>query len=160
MESKVKDIENEVLENGVACFVPKGNSMRPFIIGEKHTVLVSKKEGRLKTFDVALYKNADGKYILHRIFEVKEDGYIFTGDFLTTKEFVEENSVFAYATGYFIDKKHKKFIDAGSPKRLKKVSKYYKNEKKRRRYIKRKARLILIGNKLKGVFTKKGTENV
>ena len=160
MENEILSLEKEIIDNGVVCFTPKGNSMRPFIKGGKHTVLVSKKEGKLRTFDVALYKNKDGKYILHRIIEVLEDGYTFTGDFTTEKEFISEDDVFGYATGYFTDKKHKKFIDASSPKRLKKVAKYYKSEKKRLRYIKRKSRLLSFGGKIKCVFTKKEKGNV
>jgi hypothetical protein len=160
MENENLSLEKEIIDNGVVCFTPKGNSMRPFIIGEKHTVLVSKKEGKLKTFDVALYKNPDGKYILHRIVEVLEDGYTFTGDFTTNKEFVSEECVLGYAIGYFTDKKRKKFIDASSPIRLKKVAKYYKNENKRLRYIKCKSRFLSFSDKIKGVFIKKEKGNV
>ena len=122
--------------------------------------MVHKKEGRLKTFDVALYKTLDGLFVLHRIIEVKEDGYIFTGDFLTKQEFVNEEAVLGFVTGYFTDKKRKKFVDAYSPKRLKKVAKYYKNQSKRARYIKRKGRLIFITNKVKGLFLRKGDKDV
>lgn len=154
------DLEKEINENGAVCFSPVGNSMRPFIKGGKHTVLVSKKTEKLKTFDVALYKNSDGKYVLHRIIEVLDDGYIFTGDFLTTVEKINEEDVIGYATGYFTDKKRKRFLDAYSLSRLKKVARYYKSEKKRKRYINRVGRLICINNKIKGVFTKKESGNV
>ncbi len=160
MEKIINNIESDILDNGYTVFTPKGNSMRPFIKGGKHSVLVSKKEGKLKQYDVALYKNKDGKYILHRIIEVLEDGYTFTGDFLTEKEFVMEDDVIAYAVGYFKDKNRKKFIDAGSPRRLKKVAKYYKNEKKRKRIIKRKGLCLALKYKIKRLFVKKEKGNV
>lgn len=55
--------------------------MMPLIRQGKDLVLISKKpEGRLKKYDVPLYKRDSGQYVLHRIIKVRKNDYVLCGD--------------------------------------------------------------------------------
>lgn len=79
-----------------------GNSMAPFLIGNRDRVLLSPVRRPLKRGDIALFQRTDGKYILHRICRVyrnKETGksqYYFIGDNQTEIEGpIEEDQIFS-----------------------------------------------------------------
>ena len=62
----------------------KGSSMYPFIRnGDK--VLVGRKETYMKG-DIVLALTSDGKYVMHRIYKKKTDGYYMVGDAQTQIE--------------------------------------------------------------------------
>ena len=132
-------------KNGVVTFVPKGNSMLPFIKNHKNTVIAVKKTERLKPLDVALYSVGD-KYVLHRVLAVKDGYYIICGDNRPEYEKVKEEDVFGVMTGYY---KGKKYVDRNDPAYIKKIKKWYKNEKTRKRKIKWIYRKIAVKEKFK-----------
>lgn len=140
--------KTEIEKNGVITFVPTGNSMLPFIKNHKYTVIAVKKTERLKPLDVALYTVGD-KYVLHRVLAVKEGYYIICGDNRPEYEKVNEDDVFGVITGYY---KGKKYVDCNDPAYIKKIKKWYKNEKTRKRKIKRIYRNISIKHKFKRLF--------
>ena len=74
------EYRENLLKNGILGFVTHGNSMWPLIKNKKTSVIVLNKEERLNVFDVALYLRPDGTHVLHRVLEVKPDGYIVRGD--------------------------------------------------------------------------------
>ncbi len=84
-----KNIEAVLDECGIYSFFPKGTSMLPLIRQGRDSVIVEKKNGRLKKYDVALYKRDDGTYVLHRVVRVKRDTYTMCGD----HQFVYEHGV-------------------------------------------------------------------
>ena len=56
-QSAVRDEKRRVLEEvGVYVSTPLGKSMRPMLRGGRDNILVEKPTGRLKKYDVALYK--------------------------------------------------------------------------------------------------------
>lgn len=70
----------ESLSRGTSVsFSPRGVSMLPLLRQGKDTVTLSPVTGRLKKYDVALYRRDDGAYVLHRVVRA-EQTYTFVGD--------------------------------------------------------------------------------
>lgn len=73
--------EEEIQGRGCLLYRSEGDSMLPLIRQGRDLVLISQKpEGRLKKYDVPLYKRDSGQYVLHRILKVRENDYVLCGD--------------------------------------------------------------------------------
>ena len=73
-------IEDVLEREGVYLCTTSGVSMYPMLRHRRDTVLIRKKTGRLKKYDVPLYRRGDS-YVLHRIIRVLPDGgYDIRGD--------------------------------------------------------------------------------
>lgn len=58
-----------------------GSSMLPMIRQGRDLLVIRPPEGgRLKKYDVPLYRRKNGAYVLHRILEVRKDDYVLCGD--------------------------------------------------------------------------------
>lgn len=87
LEQILPVIEDVLSRDGEITFTPNGNSMWPLLHSGRDTVtLISVKEP-LKKYDLPLYKNANGHFILHRVIGKNKDGYIMRGDNLLYKEY-------------------------------------------------------------------------
>ncbi len=139
-------------KNGVLAFVPKGNSMWPFIKNGKQSVIIKPITEPLKKYDVCFYERADGAFVLHRVIDFFDGGYIVVGDSQMTKEEVKFNQLFGVMTGFY---KGKKFIEVNDEKYLSAVEKWYSNSKKREKKIKNYYFWQRVKNK---IFGKKNTE--
>lgn len=75
--------------------------MRPLLKQGRDLFTVRKKlDGeRAAEYDVVLYRRGE-QYVLHRVIELKEDGYIIRGDNCLFNEDVKENQVIGIMTGY------------------------------------------------------------
>ena len=83
----MKNYEDILREDGYLMYRTKGGSMLPLLRENRDVVLIRKKpEGRLRRYDVPLYKS-QGRYILHRILRVRKNDYVIVGDHLTVKEY-------------------------------------------------------------------------
>lgn len=63
-----------------------GNSMAPFLVHLRDTVLVAAPVRPLKTGDIVLYQRDSGAYILHRICAVQGESFTLIGDAHTVRE--------------------------------------------------------------------------
>ena len=73
--------EEEIQRKGYLLYRVEGDSMMPLIRQDKDLVLISgKPEGRLKKYDVPLYKRDSGQYVLHRIVRICGTEVILMGD--------------------------------------------------------------------------------
>ena len=73
--------EEEIQRRGYLLYRNEGDSMLPLIRQDKDLVLISgKPDGRLKKYDVPLYKRDSGQYVLHRVLRVRENDYVLCGD--------------------------------------------------------------------------------
>lgn len=73
--------EEEIRRSGYLLYRNEGDSMQPLIRQGRDLVLISRKpEGRLKKYDVPLYRRDSGQYVLHRILKVRRDDYVLCGD--------------------------------------------------------------------------------
>ena len=98
-------IEEVLLSQGTYIGPTVGVSMRPLLKTHRDTVVIKAKEARLKPFDVALYKR-NGDYVLHRVLEVTDWGYIIRGDNCYTDERIKEEAVIGVLTEFFRKGKH------------------------------------------------------
>lgn len=134
-------------QNEIISFKAFGESMWPTLISGKSTVILKKKNQRLKKYDIGFYIRENKEFVLHRVVEVLKDGYMFMGDSQDFTEKVLEENVVAVLIGYY---KGKKFIDAKADKQIKKAEKLYKNDKKRLREAKIHNFIVRLKGKIKG----------
>lgn len=151
METVKVDYKTELQKNGVIAFVPGGNSMWPFIKNRKQSVIVKTISEDIKPYDVIFYLRPQGTFVLHRVIEVLEDGFICSGDSQLETERVKKEWVFGIMDGFY---KGKKYISVQDEKYKKQVEKWYKSTKKREREIKSFYFFERVKNKLKRIFGK------
>ena len=84
--NNLKQIEEVLETEGVLVSTTVGTSMYPMLRNRKDTIVVKPCQGRLKKYDVALYK-CGASYVLHRVLEVLPDSYIIRGDNCDAKEY-------------------------------------------------------------------------
>ncbi len=72
--------EEEIQRRGQLIYTNVGDSMMPFIKQGRDVLVISKVNGRLKKYDVPLYKRDSGQYVLHRILKVHDKTYVICGD--------------------------------------------------------------------------------
>lgn len=78
----------EILEkDGRLIYSNVGDSMLPLIRQGRDLLVIERPSGRLKKYDVPLYRRDSGQYVLHRVMEVREDGYVLCGDNRRKKEY-------------------------------------------------------------------------
>lgn len=79
--------EQVLNENGVLVYTNVGDSMLPFIRQNRDLLIIKKHQGRLKKYDVPLYKRDSGQYVLHRVLKVRQNDYVLCGDNRCNKEY-------------------------------------------------------------------------
>ena len=77
--------EEEIEKNGRLVYTNVGDSMRPLIRQGRDLLIIEKPQGRLRKYDVPLYKRDSGQYVLHRILKVRDSDYVICGDNRWTK---------------------------------------------------------------------------
>ncbi len=77
--SEERNIEQVLVEEGKFVSTTVGISMKPLFFDRRDTIIVLPVNGRLKKYDVPLYKRGED-YVLHRIVKVLEDSYVICGD--------------------------------------------------------------------------------
>lgn len=88
-----------------------GNSMSPFLINARDTIIFEKPKRELKKGDMVFYERDSGQFVMHRICDVKPDGYYIIGDAHTEIEGpVRREQIFALVIkvcrkGKWIDEK-------------------------------------------------------
>ena len=71
----------EILEKeGHLIYSNVGDSMLPMIRQGRDLLVIRRQTGRLKKYDVPLYRRDSGQYVLHRILKVREYDYVICGD--------------------------------------------------------------------------------
>lgn len=86
-------------------FSPSGVSMLPMLRQGKDSVVLSPVAGRLKKYDLALYRRDDGKYVLHRVVHADEF-YTCIGDNQFTLEHgIRQDQLIAVVTAFYRDDK-------------------------------------------------------
>ncbi len=93
-------IEAELEKHGTYASTTSGVSMEPLFRTRRDMVIIEKPKGELKKYDVALYRDRRGKYILHRVIKVKPNEYIIRGDNTYIKEHVPKDRVIGVLTGF------------------------------------------------------------
>ena len=79
--------EEQLAKNGKLIYTNNGDSMMPLIKQGRDLLIIKPVHGRLKKYDVPLYKRDSGQYVLHRILKVRKHDYVICGDNRWTKEY-------------------------------------------------------------------------
>ena len=93
-------IEDELSKHGVYASTTSGVSMRPLFRTGRDMVIISKPTGEEKKYDIVLYRDGRGKYILHRIIAVKDSFYIIRGDNTYVRERVDKSRIIGVLTEF------------------------------------------------------------
>lgn len=136
-ETQKLKIEDVLLQKGVYIGPTVGVSMLPMLKNRRDTIVVKPKTERLKRLDVALYKRDDA-YVLHRVIEPIDGGYLIRGDNTYSDEIVPEETVFGVLTEFFRKDVH---YDCTDPKYLKYAEKRVRTYKRRRFFVRIKLKL-------------------
>lgn len=105
--SEIELMIKEAFDSGKEFnLITAGTSMLPMLRDRKDTVVLQEKKGKLKKYDLPLYKRADGSFVLHRIVGIDKEGYIMSGDNHDFKEYpVTDEQIIAVVTAYIKDGK-------------------------------------------------------
>ena len=106
MEALAELICLQTENGGTATLTVTGSSMMPMLHHQRDAVMLIQKAARQKKGDIILYKLGNGRYVLHRIIALKEDGYICCGDNQTLREQVSHSQVLAVVSGFHRKGKH------------------------------------------------------
>lgn len=71
--------ETLLARDGKLVYKTKGSSMKPMLRENRDLVIIEKPAGRLRRYDVALYRRGTS-YVLHRVIRVRERDYAIRGD--------------------------------------------------------------------------------
>lgn len=155
-ETQILKIEEVLQEKGVYIGPTVGVSMLPMLKERRDTIVVRPKTQRLNRLDVALYKRGDA-YVLHRVLEQTETGYIIRGDNCYTDEIVPEEAVIGVLTEFFQADKHIFCTDA---EYIAYAEKHLKSYPTRRFFVQLKSVLLAIPRKIfRFFFPRKDDEN-
>lgn len=137
MEQADKQTIEDVLSSRGQYVGPTvGVSMLPMLKNRRDTIVVQAKTERLQRLDVALYRRGDA-YVLHRVLQPIDGGYIIRGDNCYADEEVPEDAVIGVLTEFFRKGKHYYCTDK---KYIKYTEKRLKSYKFRRFFVVLKAR--------------------
>lgn len=104
MKSRKSSFEEELKNNGKLIYTNVGDSMMPLIRQDKDLLIIERAEGRLKKYDVPLYKRDSGEYVLHRILKVRKDDYVICGDNRYRREYgIADRHIIGVLTGIVRD---------------------------------------------------------
>lgn len=77
--------ERAIERDGKLIYKSRGSSMLPLIREGRDLLIIEKPRGRLKKYDIPLYRSG-GRYVLHRVIKVTPEGYVIRGDNCYTSE--------------------------------------------------------------------------
>ncbi len=99
--SEVKTIEQAIAEEGKFVCTTSGFSMKPLFADRRDTIIILPPEGRLKKYDVPLYRRGND-YVLHRIVNVLPDSYVICGDNCENYEYgITDKDVIGYLSSFY-----------------------------------------------------------
>ena len=104
--------EEEIERTGKLVYTNVGDSMMPLIKQGRDLLIIEKPDGRLKRYDIPLYKRDSGQYVLHRVLKVRENDYVICGDNRYCKEYgITDRHIIGVLTSVVRDGKE---LDFGS----------------------------------------------
>lgn len=97
----------DAIKKGNFVIHPHGVSMWPMIRNGLDSVVVNPVDGRLKKYDLPVYLDNRGRYVVHRIIDVTEKGYVICGDGLFEIEYdITDKNIIGVVTGFFRKEKY------------------------------------------------------
>lgn len=93
-------LQTQMEEGGFANLTITGCSMHPLLHSRRDSVTLVPITGQLRKGDIALYRRASGKYVLHRIVAIEDSQYICCGDNQSLREPVSRMQMLAVVNGF------------------------------------------------------------
>ena len=78
----------------------RGVSMLPMLRQGKDSVELAPLSPRLKKYDLPVYCYPDGRVVMHRVVDVREDYYVCLGDNTYTHEYIRPEQMIALVTAF------------------------------------------------------------
>lgn len=98
--------EQELERSGKIIRTNVGVSMMPLLRQNRDVMIIERVEGRLKKYDVALYRRPGDRYVLHRVIKVYEDCYDIIGDnCVNIERGIKDDQIIGVLTGVIRDGK-------------------------------------------------------
>ena len=98
-----QSIEELLQQTGRYVSTTVGVSMYPMLRNRRDTIVIQPYTGRLKKYDIPLYKREDS-YVLHRIVKVLPDSYVICGDNCIQREYgIKEDQIVGVLTAFYRD---------------------------------------------------------
>ena len=79
-ENKAMDFRELLDRDGTLVYKNRGDSMLPLIREGRDLLIIEKIRAPLRKYDIPLYQRDSGEYVLHRILQIRPDGYVLCGD--------------------------------------------------------------------------------
>ena len=96
--------EDELSRRGILVYTCVGTSMLPMLRQKRDLVVLKPPAGQLRKYDVALYRDGNGKYILHRVIKAGASGYVLRGDNNRTGESgIRDDQIIGVLTAFVRD---------------------------------------------------------
>lgn len=99
--------EQQLEQHGSLVYTNVGDSMLPLLRERRDLLIIEKRSpGRMKKYDIVLYRRPSGKHILHRVLKVRKSDYVIAGDNRWEREFgVQDDWIFGVLTAVVRDGK-------------------------------------------------------
>lgn len=99
-------IEELIAAEGKFVSTTSGISMEPLFSDRRDTIIVLPPKGRLKKYDVPLYRRGD-EYVLHRVVKVLPDSYVIRGDNCENNEYgITDNDIIGVLYAFYRKNKY------------------------------------------------------
>ena len=83
-------------EGKQVSMIISGSSMAPFLIHARDHIYLKSPSGELRRGDMVFYQRSNGEYVMHRIYNVKNEEYYLIGDAQTVIEGpIQREQIFA-----------------------------------------------------------------
>ena len=106
MSNSKSSFEEILAKEGRLIYTNVGDSMLPLIRQNRDLVVIERPAGRLRKFDVPLYRRDSGQYVLHRVLKVRENDYVLCGDNRCSRETgITDRHVLGVLTAVIRDRK-------------------------------------------------------
>ncbi len=113
-------IEEKLHDGGSVTLNITGTSMLPLLVEGRDSVCLVRKTGKLKKYDLPLYRRADGSFVLHRVIGVRRGGYVMCGDNQYIKEYpISDGQIIGVTESMCIDGENVSVRDASYMKYVK-----------------------------------------
>lgn len=115
LEEMYPIIQQVLEQGGTFSLTITGTSMWPTLLGGRDQVTIAKAPNPLKRYDLPLYRRPDGRFLLHRILRVEEDGsYACCGDHQWTLETeLQQENMIGLVTEFVRKGKHHSVEERG-----------------------------------------------
>lgn len=99
-------IEQVLEKQGLYVCTTSGVSMRPLFRHRQDTVIIRPVTGRLKKYDLPLYRRGK-EYVLHRVVKVLPDSYVICGDNCESLEHgITDDQILGVVTEFYRGERH------------------------------------------------------